>query len=51
LVDELHVDVVPVLLGGGLRLFDQGAPRTLQKLAVLEVGARTGLRFRVLPGR
>lgn len=49
LVDELHVDVVPVLLGGGLRLFDAVKPRRLQKLAVLEVGARTSLRFRVLP--
>jgi dihydrofolate reductase len=49
LVDELHVDVMPVLLGAGLRLLDDPAlaDQQLDKLEVLEVGARTGLRFRV----
>lgn len=47
LVDELHVDVMPVLLGAGLRLFEGTAPLTLEKLGVEEAGARTGLRFRV----
>ncbi len=47
LVDELRVDVMPVLLGGGKRLFDDVAPARLTKLAVGEVGPRTTLRFRV----
>ena len=47
LVDQLHVDVIPVLLGGGLRLFD-AAPRVgLEKFLVTEFGQRTSIRFRV----
>jgi dihydrofolate reductase len=49
LLDELHVDVMPVLLGAGLRLFD--GPELdrieIEKIGVQEVGARTTLRFRV----
>ena len=48
LVDELHVDVMPVLLGSGLRLFDGTPPLVLEKLGVEEAGARTSLRFRVV---
>ncbi len=49
LVDELHIDVMPVLLGSGLRIFDQlGREIVLEKKDVSEVGARTCLRFRVL---
>jgi dihydrofolate reductase len=49
LVDELHVEVMPVLLGAGLRLFDDpGLERvSLTKIGVREVGAMTELRFRV----
>lgn len=47
LVDELRVDVVPVLLGAGLPLFAGTGRRTLEKIGVQEVGARTTLRFRV----
>ena len=48
LVDELWVDVMPVLLGSGLRLFE-GAPRLdLQKLGVADMGTRTCLRYRVV---
>jgi dihydrofolate reductase len=49
LVDELHVEVMPVLLGAGLRLFDDpGLERvSLTKIGVREVGAMTELRYRV----
>ena len=49
LVDELSVDVMPVLLGAGLRLFDtEDLERVqLEKVGVREVGARTSLTFRV----
>jgi dihydrofolate reductase len=49
LVDELHVDVMPLLLGSGLRLFaDTGLERVqLEKIDVREVGTRTSLSFRV----
>ena len=48
LVDELRVDVVPVLLGDGLRLFEGTGRVALEKLGVDEVGVRTSLRFRVV---
>ena len=49
LVDELHIDVMPVLLGAGLRFFEDEELEhvRLEKLGVQEVGARTSLRFRV----
>jgi dihydrofolate reductase len=49
LADELCIDVMPVLLGSGRRLFD-GVPLgiRLEKVGVEDVGARTSLRFRVL---
>jgi len=48
LVDELSIDIMPVLLGGGTRLFDEApAQRALEKTEVVETGARTGLRFRL----
>jgi dihydrofolate reductase len=48
-VDELHVDVMPVLLGSGLRLLENldSERLRLETLDVREVGARTSLRFRV----
>jgi dihydrofolate reductase len=51
LVDELHIDLMPVLLGDGLRLFADsgGEQRKLERLKVLALpGGRTHLRFRVL---
>jgi dihydrofolate reductase len=49
LVDELRIDVMPVLLGAGLRLLENIDPERLKldKIGVQEVGARTSLRFRV----
>jgi dihydrofolate reductase len=47
LADELHVDVMPVLLGDGLRLFGACSKGVrLEKIGVQEVGARTSFRFR-----
>jgi dihydrofolate reductase len=50
LVDELHVDLMPVLLGGGLRLFENVDPQRvkLEKKDVQEIGPRTSLEFRVV---
>ena len=53
LADELRIDVMPVLLGGGRRLFDglsvdQAPGIRLEKIGVEEAGPRTSLRFRVL---
>lgn len=51
LADELHVDIMPVLLGSGLRLFegfDLGQIQ-LERLKVMELpGGRTHLRFRLM---
>jgi dihydrofolate reductase len=50
LVDELHIDVMPVLFGKGRRLldFDQNPSVRLEKQAVQEAGQRTGLRYRIV---
>jgi dihydrofolate reductase len=47
LVDELHVDVMPVLLGAGRRLFEDSSLQSveLEKIGVQEVGPRTSLTF------
>jgi dihydrofolate reductase len=46
LVDELHVDVMPIILGGGLRLFEDVPRMTWEKVDVQEVGQRTSMKFR-----
>lgn len=50
LVDELHIDIVPLLLGQGLRLFENLEEQEikLEKTAANDVLARTQLRFRVI---
>ena len=53
LADELRIDVMPVLLGGGRRLFDglsadQAPGIRLEKIGVEEAGPRSSLSFRVL---
>lgn len=47
LIDEVQLHVVPVLLGAGVRLFDQVAPTKLERIRVLESPGATHLRFRV----
>jgi dihydrofolate reductase len=49
LADELHIDIMPVLLGSGLRLFEDTGmePVQLQRVKVMELpDGRTHLRFR-----
>lgn len=50
LVDEIHVDVVPYLLGSGVRLFDNfgGIPIELESIRVVSTPGVTHLSFRVL---
>ena len=48
--DELHIGIMPVLLGGGLRLFEHidAAHIRLEKIRLFEFGARTDFWFRVI---
>jgi dihydrofolate reductase len=50
LLDEIHLDLAPVLLGGGVRLFDhlQTAPVELEQIRVVETPDVTHLHYRVL---
>lgn len=51
LADELHVDIMPVFLGGGLRPFEgiSNGQIQLERLKVMELpGGRTHLQFRVI---
>jgi dihydrofolate reductase len=50
LADELRVDVMPVLLGSGVRLFRDGRPIGLEMTTVQQIGERTSLRFRIRRG-
>ena len=52
LVDELELGVVPILLGGGARLFDGvGQDIKLELLRVVEAPGVTHLKYRVVKGR
>jgi dihydrofolate reductase len=48
LIDELQLNVVPVLLGEGTRLFDNGAGmgRSLEQVAAIEAPGVTHLQYR-----
>jgi hypothetical protein len=50
LLDEIHIDLVPVLLGGGVRLFDHlgTGPIDLERTRVIEGTGVTHLTFRVV---
>jgi dihydrofolate reductase len=50
LLDEIHVDLVPVLLGDGVRLFDHlgTVPIELESTRVVEGAGVTHLTFRVV---
>jgi dihydrofolate reductase len=50
LLDEIHIDLVPVILGGGVSLFERsgGAPIGLESTEVVEGVGVTHLTFRVV---
>jgi dihydrofolate reductase len=51
LADELHVDIMPVFLGDGLRAFEEMDKSRIQleRIKVMELpGGRTHLRFRII---
>lgn len=50
LLDEIHIDLVPVLLGEGIRLFDRlgAVPVELENISVVEAPGVTHLTFRVV---
>lgn len=50
LMDEIHLDVAPLLLGKGVRLFDQLNidPITLERIRVVEAPGVTHIGFRVV---
>ncbi len=50
LLDEIHIDLAPLILGSGVRLFDQlgMVPQQLEQLAVTEGMGVTHLKYRVV---
>jgi dihydrofolate reductase len=50
LMDEIHIDVAPVLLGSGVRLFDHlgTEPIELESIGAVEAPGVTHLGFRVV---
>jgi dihydrofolate reductase len=51
ILDEVHVDLVPVLLGGGVRFFDDlGEQIELERTRLIEAPDVTHITFRVVKG-
>jgi dihydrofolate reductase len=50
MLDEIQVNVVPLLLGAGVRLFDGLGPNSVTLEQVIESEGVTHLRYRVVPG-
>ena len=50
LLDEIQIDLVPILIGSGIRLFDHLGPKPieLESTGVIEGSGVTHLRFRVI---
>jgi dihydrofolate reductase len=50
LLDEIQIDLVPVLLGGGVRLFDHlgATPIELESTGVIVAPSVTHLKFRIV---
>ena len=50
LIDEIHIDLVPILLGNGVRLFDHlgSEPIELEAIEVIDAPGVTHLGFRVV---
>ena len=50
LLDEIHIDLVPLLLGAGIRLFDNlgATPIELEQTLVVDAPGVTHLRYRVV---
>jgi dihydrofolate reductase len=50
LLDEIQIDLVPILLGAGIRLFDKlgSEPIDLESTGVIEGSGVTHLKFRVV---
>jgi dihydrofolate reductase len=49
LLEELHLHIAPVLLGGGERLFDDAGDPTLEPVEVVASPAVTHVRYRITP--
>jgi dihydrofolate reductase len=51
LADELRIDLIPFLLGGGIRLFDKlgRKPISLEQVRSTSSSAVSHVRYRVLP--
>jgi dihydrofolate reductase len=51
LLDEMQIHVIPILLGGGVQLFDElGQQIELEKTRVIDTPRATHLQYRVLAG-
>jgi dihydrofolate reductase len=52
LLDEIQIDLAPVLLGAGIRLFDHlGGSIELEKILMVDTPHVTHLRYRVVKER